>query len=167
MEILANLGIDSKLFAAQLVNFALLLFILHRFLYKPLLVILQKRSETIEKSLKEAAEIEQRVKETAKMQEEILATARGEAQAILVKAQAIADEKQAAAVEKAEKKVAAVIVDAKEKIAAEKRQMLTEAREELGGLVITAVEKILETGLSKQIPEKLIADVVEKTKKSI
>lgn len=167
MDILGNLGIEPKLLAAQLINFALLLFVLHRFLYKPLLAVLAKRTETIEQSLKNAEAIEKRMKETAALQEEIMADARKKAQEMIDEATNIADQKRTLAVEKAKADVAGVIADAKAKINAEKRAMIAEAHEELGDLVTSAVAKVLELGLPKKIPAELITKVVEEAKKTV
>lgn len=54
MEGLANLGLDLWGLVLYLVNFGLLALILTKFLYKPLLKVLDKRSETIKSNLEEA-----------------------------------------------------------------------------------------------------------------
>lgn len=64
MEILQQFGINPMLLAAQVVNFLILLFILKKFLYKPLLKVLDERRKKIEDSLKSAEEIEKRLQET-------------------------------------------------------------------------------------------------------
>ena len=50
LEALNSLGIDYKLLIAQLVNFVLLFIVLYIFLYKPVLKMLNARSEKINKS---------------------------------------------------------------------------------------------------------------------
>ena len=54
MELLSNLGINGKLLLAQIVNFFILLYILKRFAYKPILKVLDDRKEKIEKGLRDA-----------------------------------------------------------------------------------------------------------------
>ena len=54
MDALANLGIDIKLLTAQVINFALLLLILRRFAYQPMLQLMDERSARIEQGLKDA-----------------------------------------------------------------------------------------------------------------
>ena len=73
MEILNQFGINPLLLAAQVVNFALLLFILKRFLYKPILKVLETRKQKIEASLKNAEEIEKRLLETEEESNKMLA----------------------------------------------------------------------------------------------
>jgi len=43
-----KLGIDAQLIVLQAINFAILLYVLNRFLYKPVLGMLAKRKEQIE-----------------------------------------------------------------------------------------------------------------------
>ncbi|MDO8573151.1 MAG: F0F1 ATP synthase subunit B [Candidatus Daviesbacteria bacterium] len=64
MEILNQFGINPVLLLAQVVNFLVLLFILKKFLYKPILKVLGERKQKIEDSLKNAEEIEKRLAET-------------------------------------------------------------------------------------------------------
>ena len=54
MKGLANLGIDFWGLALYLVNFGLLALILTKFLYKPLLKVLDERSSRIKENLEEA-----------------------------------------------------------------------------------------------------------------
>src|SRR3989344_6794797 len=83
MEILKQFGIDPLLLAAQVVNFLILLFILKKFLYKPVLKVLDERKVRIETSLKNAEEIEKRLILTEEEKEKILAKASIEAQKML------------------------------------------------------------------------------------
>src|SRR3989344_888148 len=54
------LGIDGKLLTAKIVNFIILVFVLRKFVYQPLLGLLEKRRQTIEERMKKAEEIETR-----------------------------------------------------------------------------------------------------------
>src|SRR3989344_4706705 len=83
MEILNQFGINPILLAAQVVNFLILLFILKKFLYKPILKVLEARKQKIEESLKNAEEIERKLLLTEEEKEKILAKTSLEAQKIL------------------------------------------------------------------------------------
>src|SRR3989337_2314560 len=62
-----SLGIDLKLIIIQIINFGLLLFLLTKFLYKPILRILDERKNKIEESLANAQKI---AEEKVKLEEE-------------------------------------------------------------------------------------------------
>ena len=46
-EIAKVFGIHWKLLAAQMVNFSIALFVLHRYVYKPIFAILEKRQQKL------------------------------------------------------------------------------------------------------------------------
>ena len=54
MEALESLGIDWKMLVAQVVNFIILLLILRKFLFGPIVKLLDDRRKTIEKGLSDA-----------------------------------------------------------------------------------------------------------------
>lgn len=66
-DFLFQFGIDWKLFASQLVNFALLLIILRIFIYKPLIKILRDRRMKIEEGMQKAREAGMRLEEADEM----------------------------------------------------------------------------------------------------
>lgn len=167
MEILGKLGIDWKLLVAQLVNFGLLLLILHRFVYKPLLGVLEKRASTIEKSLADARAIEERLKEAEQSKSDILIKARQEAAVLMEEVARLAEQRRVTALEKAKQEVAQVIEDAKAEIAREKQAMLSKAKEQFGELVVKAAQVVIQHGLDKEIPADLVEKVVSKAKQSL
>src|SRR3989338_3520624 len=103
MEIFNQFGVRLDLLAAQIVNFLLLLFILKRFLYKPILKVLQIRQQKIKDSLKNAAEIEKRLNAIAEEREKKLHEAGDAAQKIIDHAAKNADQIIKEARESAEK----------------------------------------------------------------
>ena len=56
-KILSDFGVQPILLLAQIVNFLILLILLKKFLYKPILQVLEKRKETIDEATKQAAGI--------------------------------------------------------------------------------------------------------------
>src|SRR5258708_2155343 len=76
MEILKTFGLNPYLTIAQIVNFLVLLYILKRYLYRPLFKVFKKREEIIKESIEKAQENE-KILEKSKLQEkEILKKAR-------------------------------------------------------------------------------------------
>ncbi|MBI4239732.1 F0F1 ATP synthase subunit B [Candidatus Uhrbacteria bacterium] len=152
MEILEKLGIDWRILIAQIVNFGVLLFVLHRFLYKPVLAILQKRADTIEKSLGDARALEERLKASELAGKELIKNAKREAAGLLEDAHKLAEQKRASALKKAKEEVERFVVDAREKIAIEKEQSLREAREYFADLVLQASKAVLEESVQEPSP---------------
>ena len=91
-EIIRVFGINWKLLAIQAVNFGLLLILLHRFLYKPLLKVIEERQMHIKKGVENAALAEQKLGEAEGQKRVILSDATGVAEAVIRKAEARATE---------------------------------------------------------------------------
>ena len=156
MEILGKLGIDWKLLLAQIVNFAILLFLLKKFLYKPLLTMLNNRREIIEKSLEQAKTIEEEMKELDRRKGEVLVQARAEADGIMEKTLKLAENKRQEAIVKTKQDVATVISEAKEKIEQERREAFDHAKQELSFLVMQASSAVLKEFADKKITETML-----------
>ena len=72
MEVLAKLGIDWKLLIAQAVNFLVLLWILRRYAYGPILRVLEARTARIEQGLKDAQASELKLQSAADEEKKLL-----------------------------------------------------------------------------------------------
>ena len=91
MDGITQLGINLPALITQVISFVILLLVLTKLLYKPLLKILDERSEKIKNSLEMADEARKEAeKARAEMQEEIKA-ARIEGQETVAKAKTIAE----------------------------------------------------------------------------
>ena len=114
---MGELGLDPRLLLSQIVNFTLMVLILHRLLHKPLLAALEARAKRVEESLAKAKAadellatmqqrysdeidraqreahdiIEQGTQAAEQQRQEILAAAREEAQQIITRAQTQAE----------------------------------------------------------------------------
>ena len=126
MELLSKLGINWKLLLAQIVNFLILLFILHRFAYKPVLKMLNDRSSKIEKGLRDAEDSQKKLQEIAQKESEIMRNAREEAQIIIMKAEDIARKNKEEIIAEAKSNSEKVLKDAEKKIEEEKNKMMAE-----------------------------------------
>lgn len=83
MEIFNQFGINPILLLAQIVNFIVLLFILKKFMFKPILKVLGERRQKIEESLKNAEEIEKRLAETDEKISVMMAKTSGDIQKMM------------------------------------------------------------------------------------
>jgi F-type H+-transporting ATPase subunit b len=83
MEILNNFGFEPILFIAQIVNFLIIYWLLKKFLFKPVLKLLNERRYKIEEGLKNADQAANLLNETLEKEEKILKTANERAKQIL------------------------------------------------------------------------------------
>ncbi len=163
MEILNQFGINPILLAAQVVNFLILLFILKKFLYKPILRVLEERKKKIEDSLKNAEEIEKKLQATEEQSEKIIAKTLQQAQKILDETRKAAAQMLEGAKETSAEIISDANVKASEIVKIRQGILEQQIREHLGDLMILAFEKI--TG--KRLTEKDQKEVVEKEIKNL
>ncbi|MFH0951922.1 MAG: F0F1 ATP synthase subunit B [Patescibacteria group bacterium] len=156
MELIEGLGLDWKLLLAQLVNFAILLAILYKFAYKPLIKMLHDRSDKIDKSLKDAKKIEEDLKEIEVLREETMSKTRREAQTLLDKAKANGEQMKQEMASKAKEDVEKIVGEAHTEINLAKQKMISEAKEELGELVVSSAELILREKIDTDKDKELI-----------
>lgn len=162
MEILTQIGIDGKLLLAQVVNFLILLFVLHRFAYKPMLVFLEKRTERIEEGLKNAEEAKKRLDEASKGEERILATAREEAKKIVTETREASEKRGQELIAEFERKAERIVEEAQERAKEEREKMFREAKGEIADLVIATTEKVLRENLDGDVERGKVTKFLEK-----
>lgn len=142
MEILSNFGVEPVLLLAQIVNFAILLFILKRFLYKPIMRVLEERKSKVETSLRQAEEIEKRFDEANAKQEKILDKARDEATKMIEEAKDEAKILSEQIQKEANDQAHQIMERTKRSLVLEKQKMVSEAKNELVDLIAYSTEKI-------------------------
>lgn len=142
-SVLGALGVDWKLFLAQLVNFSVVLFVMWKFVYTPLLKAIDARSAKLEKGLKDAEAASAAKTGAEKASQEAIIYARREAQRILEEAQQQADAERAELKAKTQEEMKTLVAQGKASLAAEKDKMVQEARAEIAELALLAAGKAL------------------------
>jgi F-type H+-transporting ATPase subunit b len=160
-ELFSKLGIDWKLLIAQIVNFLVLLFILWKFAYGPVLAMLEKRQKKIEKGLADADEAGKKLEESAEKQKEILKNARTEAKDIVEKAHIQAEKAKSEIASEAKVQAEKIITIAKAEIEQEKQKTIAEIKSEIGSLVVAATEKIVGEKIDEEKDRELIEKAIE------
>ena len=142
-QIITVFGIDWKLIAIQAVNFGIVLFVLERFLYRPVIKMIDERKEKIEQGVEDAEAASGELQKAEAKARELISKAETEARETLTSGKRVADEKaEKIRVETEEKN--RMILEATRKEGEEiKRRALEDSREEIVRLGILAAEKIL------------------------
>lgn len=161
-ELLAKLGVEWKLLLAQIVNFVILLFLLKKFLYKPVINLMNNRRQKIIEGLEKARRGEEEFQKIQELRERELVKIQKEAEVIIAKAKEVGDKKQQEILKEVKEKTKKIIEEAKGMIEIEKEKMLKEVRQDIADLVVTATGKILEEKMDRGREKKLISEVVDK-----
>lgn len=156
MDILNQFGVQPILLAAQIVNFLLLLFILKRFLYKPILKVLEERKTKIEAGLKNAEEIEKRLNEITEKEAEVLLRAGKESEKMIKEAGAEYIRIIEEAKKEHERIMSKALEDAKGLILVEETRLKQQVRESLGDMVTLIFEKVIDKKITKEDQKNII-----------
>jgi F-type H+-transporting ATPase subunit b len=149
-----------------IVTFVLLLIVLRKFAWKPLLTALHDRESSIRGTLEHAenakAEAERILEENRKQ----LAKAGEEAQKILAEGRALGDRLRSEIVEQANQASRRMVDQARLEIERDKESAIAQLRGEVAALAIQAAEKILNETLDAQKHRALIDDSISKLPKN-
>ena len=156
MEVLGTLGIDWKLFIAQLINFGIVLFIFWKWVVKPLGSTLTKRQERIEEGLKNADRMIGEKKKFEEWKTSEMKKVRNEADHILRTTTDTANQIKQETIVDAQKQATKMMEQAKASMESEKNQTMKEIKQEIATLVVAASEKILRGTLDPKKDQELI-----------
>jgi F-type H+-transporting ATPase subunit b len=151
--------IDWKIIIAQVINFAIVLFVLQFLALKPLKKLMRERTERIEGGLSDATKNAEILKNTKKEYDEVIVNARNEAHTIFQEGKQEALEKKKEMIESAGKDVETMISNGKKVLEAEKIKMIEEAKNEIVSLVVKATEKLLETHKDESFEKKALEQI--------
>ena len=158
---ITDLGINGPSLIAYLINFILLLGILTLFAYKPLLRVLDERSQRIRESLEAADRAREEAASSQQVIEEQLNEARREGQRLLEQAREAAARFQEEQMDQARRDAETFVERARSDIQRERDAAVQEVRANFGDLAITAAERVIRRSLDRQAHEELISQVLE------
>lgn len=155
MEILLP---DTGLIIFQVVAFVLLLVLLKKFAWGPILEGLKEREQTIESALLAAEQAKNEMKALQADNEKLLAEARAERDSILKEAMATANSIKEEAKEETGKITAKMLEDAKATIENEKRAALAEVKTQVAALSLEITEKVIRKQLGEKKAQEALVD---------
>ncbi len=163
--IVDTLGLKTDVFIAQLVNFLIILFVLWRWAYKPLLKVIEDREIRIKKSLDDAESVAVRLAEIQKEHAEMLRKAREEASNVIREAHGAGEAKREEILVKSREEISKLVLDARKKIAEERETAAESLKKEIAALVVTTAELVLRERIDDKKDAEIMEKAVKKTKK--
>lgn len=163
-KILSDFGVQPILLAAQIVNFLVLLFILQKLLYKPVLKILEERKRKIEEGLLNAEKIQKELEETESKRAQIIEKAIDEGKQVITEATMSANQIISEAHVKAKTDMESMMAEGMQMIAGEKEKMKAEVKSEIANMISLTMEKVLGKGLDSNSQKKLVDDAMRSIK---
>lgn len=160
-----KLGIEPTQLLMQVVNFTIIAVVLTKFLYKPILKILDERKKKIEDGLRYTEQVKAELEKTEKKRKEILAEAREEANSILEEAKVIGRKLEGEIIQKAQQEAASLLEKGRADIALEQQELERQVKEQSIEVAATMSESVLRGLLDgkaqRRIIDKKIADIAK------
>lgn len=166
MEVIKDFGLNPFLLGAQIVNFLIVLYLLKRFLYKPVLEMLKNREDSIREGLSKAEEARLLLEKTKEEEREVIRKAKVEAEKLIANAkdQSLALVKEA---EKETKRQAEKILnEARSKIEYETKQVETRLMSNVSAIALKLLEKSAKQLFSEKEQEQVVKRALKELPKS-
>ena len=156
--------LDPGLFVWTILTFLLLLTVLAKFAWKPLLKILKDREDLIRSSLEDAEKAQTELARLNAEGEKIINKARAEAQEILSQVKASAAKMKEEILIDSKEKAKTIADNAEKQIRIEKDKAIEEIKGEVVNLSISMAEKLIRKNLSADENKALIEESLLKLK---
>ncbi len=147
-------------FIAQICNLFIQVYLIKRFLFKPINAMLEKRKALADAQIKDAEKAKEEAVAMKSEYEQNMLEAKNKASDILTSAQKTAALQSEEMIKEASQQVAAIKAKAESDIAQEKRKAVNEIKGEIGGMAMEIAGKVIEREISEKDHAKLIDEFI-------
>ena len=160
MEVQGLVGIVPWTFIAQICNLFIQVYLIKRFLFKPINEMLEKRRQMADAQIQDAVKAKNEADAIKAEYEQNMLEAKNKANDILISAQKTAAVQSEAMLKEAASQAAAIKVKAENDIAQEKRKAVNEIKGETGGMAMEIAGKVIEREICEEDHRKLIDEFI-------
>src|SRR5262245_1290236 len=157
---------DPGLFIWTIITFLVLLALLARFAWRPLLRALESRQESIRRSLDDAQKAKQELERLHAESAEIIRQSRVEADAIVSRSRGDAERLREEMKQKARAEAEAIVKNAERQIQLETGRALQQIRREAVDLSVMIASKLIQRNLTKEDNERLIDEALSQVERT-
>ena len=154
-------SLNGWIFIAQILNLFLQMFLIKKFLFKPVREILDKRREKAEEDLRRAQVARDEADKLRTEYESNMETAREKATQIIDLAQKNATAKSDEIIREASQEAVAMKARAEADIALERRKAVNEVKNEIGSMAMEIAGKVIEREVNETDHARLIDEFIE------
>ena len=157
--------LDPGLFIWTILTFLILLGVLAKFAWNPLLKMLKDREDLIRSSLEDAEKAQTELANLNAEREEIINKARSEAQSILSEGKVAASKLKDETLKAAKDQAKSILTDAEKQIRIEKHKAIEEIKSEVVDLSLSVATKLIKKNISREDNQTLIDESLENVTK--
>ena len=159
----AEIGINLPLLVAFIINFVILFALLGIFLYKPVMKMLDERSNRIREGMERAEATKEEYEHVKVEVQNQISQAREEGQAIVGQASQIGERLKEEARQEARKEAQAIVDKTRVELQEERAKVIDDLRQEFVDISILAAEKVINETLDKERHRRLIEETLEES----
>jgi F-type H+-transporting ATPase subunit b len=152
---------DPGLAIWTIITFLVLLYLLAKFAWKPMLRALEARQETIKKSLDDAQQAKQELERLNRESAEIIKNAHAEAESIISKSRSEAEKLREEMKQKARTDADAILREAQRQIETETGRALRQIRGEIAEMSVAIASKLIQRHFSMEDNSQLIEETLK------
>ena len=160
MDVQELVGLVPWTFVAQICNLFIQVYLIKRFLFKPVNEMLEKRKALADAQIREAEKAKADADAIKTEYEQNMKEAKEKANEILTTAQRTAALQSEEMLKEATAQAAALKSKAESDIAQEKRKAVNEIKDEIGGMAVEIAGKVIEREISEEDHTKLIDEFI-------
>jgi len=161
MDVLKELGLDGRTILVNVAGFAVLVFLMKRFLFGPVAQILKQRAEKVAGELAKAEADRLAMEKVRAEYEERVTQIELETRNRIQEAIKEAGEIRNQLLEEARQQSQAVVERGRREIEREKQRAIVELRDEVADLAVAAAEKLLREKLDGDAQRRLVSEFIE------
>ncbi len=148
-------------FIAQICNLFIQIYLIKRFLFKPINAIIEKRKALADAEIEEAKKARQEAEGLKSDYEAHMAEAKAQAASIIQNAQKDAAARSEAMINEAAAHAAGIKSKAEANIIQEKKKAVNDIKNEIGGIAMDIAGKVIEREIDENDHKKLIDEFIE------
>jgi F-type H+-transporting ATPase subunit b len=149
-QVVGPFGVKPTLLIAQIINFAIVAFVVYQFGIKAVLVTMDERNKKIADGLKYTDEMKKKLADTEVQQMEVLKQASLEGKKVITEARDTAKALAEKVAQDATRQAEDTLKKGQAAIALERQQMLNDLRREVATLVVSTTHRVLDRDLTPE-----------------
>lgn len=160
------LDVNPGLIFWTAITFVLLLFLLKKMAWKPILSSLNEREKFIKDSVERAETAKKEAEELLEENKKNLAKAEEEAQKVIAQGREYAENLKSQIIEESKQEAKKIIEDASVEIERKNLEAFNSLKGEVAAIAVQAAEKIIRNNLDKEKQEKIVNDFINDLSKN-
>ncbi|PIQ68842.1 MAG: ATP synthase F0 subunit B, partial [Candidatus Taylorbacteria bacterium CG11_big_fil_rev_8_21_14_0_20_46_11] len=165
-ELLHSLGIEWHILIAQIINFAILLAVLAKFVYKPVLQMIDERREGTLRAIEREEHASTKLARAETDREAIIAEAHQESARVIEASRQTGEDLKKRLTADAKAEIAKSQASAEKKLKEDKVRLFGEVKAEIGTLVVTTIEQTLGDVLDPRTQGKMVEQALAAIRES-